>query len=319
MSEGQYRVFVAGHRGLVGSAIVRAFKRKGRGELLTRTRSELDLTSREQVNAFFASEKPTHVYLAAAKVGGIIDNRDHPADFIRENLMIQTNVIDAAWRHGARKLLFLGSSCIYPKLAQQPMDESALLTGQLEPTNDAYAIAKIAGIKMADSYRRQYGFDAISLMPTNVYGPGDLFDLTRSHVLPALIRKFTDAADANSPTVELWGTGTPRREFIHADDLADACVYLMSNYSGEQPVNVGTGVDIAIKDLARIVANATGYTGEISWDPSRPDGAPRKLLNIEKLRALGWSPKIGLEDGISRTVKWYRDQLENDARSIRRE
>lgn len=301
-------IYVAGHRGLVGSAIVRRLRRMGFDNLHLRTSAELDLTDQAAVDAFFESVRPVYVFLAAARVGGIHANDTYPADFIRDNLRIQTNVIDAAWRNGAAKLLFLGSSCIYPKFAPQPMTEDCLLTGALEPTNEAYAIAKIAGIKMCQSYRRQYGFDAISLMPTNLYGPGDNFDLENSHVLPALIRKFHEARLAGTPSVTVWGTGRPRREFLHVDDLADACVHLMQHYSDGQIVNVGVGRDIAIAELAELVSEVVGYDGDIVYDTSRPDGTPRKLLDVSRLEAAGWRAGIDLRDGIRETYQWF---LEN--------
>ena len=301
-------IFVAGHRGLVGSAIVRRLQRANSGPLLLRTRTELDLTNQSAVNDFFGRERPGLVYLAAAKVGGILANDTRPAEFINENLAIQNNVIDAAWRHGTRKLLFLGSSCIYPRLAPQPMTEDCLLTGPLEPTNEWYAIAKIAGLKMCQAYRKQYGFDAICAMPTNLYGPGDNFDLRNSHVLPALIRKFTEAVESGTMEVEIWGTGTPRREFLHVDDLADACVFLMENYSDAQPVNVGWGEDVSIAELASLIADTTGFEGRLRFDPTRPDGAPRKLLDTSRLSAAGWRPRIRLEEGIRDTVAWFREQ-----------
>jgi GDP-L-fucose synthase len=300
------RIFVAGHRGLVGSAIVRRLRSLGAGNLLLRTRAELDLTDQRAVEDFFASEKPGFVFLAAAKVGGILANDTQPAEFLRDNLAIQTNVIHSAWRNGTRKLCFLGSSCIYPKLAPQPLKEESLLTGPLEPTNEWYAIAKIAGIKMCQAYRRQYGFDAISLMPTNLYGPGDNFDLKSSHVLPALVRKFHEAKAAGAPEVVLWGTGTPRREFLHVDDLAEAAVFLMQGYSEEQFVNVGTGEDLTILELAELIAQATGYQGHIVTDATKPDGTPRKLMDVGRLKSMGWSPRIGLREGIARTVQEYR-------------
>ncbi|MDY6944035.1 MAG: GDP-L-fucose synthase, partial [Pseudomonadota bacterium] len=281
------RVFVAGHRGLVGSAIVRRLEAGGFEHLLLRTRAELDLCSQAAVDDFFRTERPEYVFLAAAKVGGIHANDIYPAEFIRDNLLIQTNVINAAYEHGVSKLLFLGSSCIYPKHAPQPMPEDCLLTGPLEPTNEWYAVAKIAGIKMCQAYRRQYGFNAISLMPTNLYGPGDNFDLANSHVLPALIRKFHEAKEAETPTVTVWGTGNPRREFLHVDDLADACVFLMDHYESEQIVNVGVGEDVSIAELASLVAKVVGYEGRIVYDTSKPDGTPRKLLDVSRLRDLG--------------------------------
>jgi GDP-L-fucose synthase len=302
------RIFVAGHRGLVGSAITRRLRALGATDLLLRTRSELDLTRQAEVDAFFAQERPAYVFLAAAKVGGILANDTQPAEFLRDNLAIQTNTIHSAWQHGVRKLCFLGSSCIYPKLAPQPLKEESLLTGPLEPTNEWYAIAKIAGIKMCQAYRRQYAFDAISAMPTNLYGPGDNFDLRTSHVLPALVRKFHEAKASGAPEVVLWGSGTPRREFLHVDDLAEAAVFLMQEYSGEDFVNVGTGEDLTIRELAEMVSQATGYAGRIVNDASKPDGTPRKLMDVGRLKAMGWSPKIGLREGIERTVREFREQ-----------
>jgi GDP-L-fucose synthase len=303
------RVFVAGHRGMVGSAIVRRLE----GEnctVLTAGRAELDLISQAAVADWFAREKPDAVFLAAAKVGGILANDTMPAEFLYENLMIEANVIHAAHQAGVEKLVFLGSSCIYPKFADQPITEDALLTGPLEPTNEWYAIAKIAGIKLCQAYRKQYGDDFISAMPTNLYGPGDNYDLKTSHVLPALIRKAHEAKAANAPSIELWGTGTPRREFMHVDDCADALVFLMQHYSGDEHVNVGTGSDLSILDLAKLVCKAVGYEGEIRLDASKPDGTPRKLMSSEKLQALGWQPKIGLKTGIARV---YRDFVAEQA------
>jgi len=302
------RIYVAGHRGLVGAAIVRALKADGYEDLITRTHAELDLTDQAAVRAFFETERPEYVFLAAAKVGGILANSTYPADFIRENLLVQTNVIDAAYRNGAKKLLFLGSSCIYPKHAPQPMKEEHLLTGPLEPTNEAYAVAKIAGIVMAQSYRKQYGFDAICAQPTNLYGPGDNFDLETSHVLPALIRKFHEAKLAGEPEVVVWGTGTPRREFLHVDDLASACVFLMRNYSDEEIVNVGVGEDVSIGELAEMISDIVGYGGTIVYDASKPDGTPRKLLDVSKLSSLGWRASIGLREGIEGTYQWYANR-----------
>ncbi len=306
MSETQ-RIFVAGHRGLVGSAIVRRLAAMGRETVLVRARSALDLTDAAAVNAFFASEKPTHVVLAAAKVGGIKANDTYPAEFLRENLAIQTNVIHAAWAHGVAKLVFLGSSCIYPRLAPQPMQEEYLLTGALEPTNEWYAIAKIAGIKMCQAYRRQYGFNAIALMPTNLYGPGDNFSIASSHVLPALIRRFHEAKLQNSPEIVIWGTGTPKREFLHVDDVAAATVFLMDHYDGEGIVNVGTGSDVTIAELAHTIGEVVGYTGTIVFDPTKPDGTPRKWLDVSKATALGWTASIGLREGIASTYQWFRE------------
>ncbi len=302
------RIFVAGHRGLVGSAIVRRLEREGYRNLLLAGRDQLDLRDQAAVNDFFAREKPEYVFLTAAKVGGILANDTYPAEFLRDNLLIEANVIDAAWRAGARKLLFLGSSCIYPKFAPQPMREEHLLTGALEPTNEWYAIAKIAGIKLCQSYRKQYGFNAISLMPTNLYGPGDNFDLQSSHVLPALMRKFHEAAASGAKEVIIWGTGSPRREFLHVDDLADASVFLMLKYDSGDIVNVGVGEDVSIRELAEMVQRVTGFEGQLAFDASKPDGTPRKLLDVSKIRALGWTASIPLERGISETYEWYRSQ-----------
>jgi GDP-L-fucose synthase len=304
-------IFVAGHRGLVGAAVVRELGRQGYGRLLLRGSADLDLRRQAEVETFFERERPEYVILAAAKVGGIHANDTYPADFIRDNLQIQVNVIDAAWRSGVRKLCFLGSSCIYPKLAPQPMREDALLTGPLEPTNEWYAIAKIAGIKMCQAYRRQHGFNAISLMPTNLYGPGDNFDLQNSHVLPALIRRFHEAKLRGDPEVVIWGTGTPRREFLHVDDLAGAVVHLMRSYDGEEVVNVGCGTDITIRDLAGLVAGVVGYAGRIGLDPSKPDGTPRKLLDVSRLAALGWQPRVTLEEGVRETYRWFLEHEGN--------
>ena len=299
------RAFVAGHRGLVGSAICRRLSAEG-VEPMAPDRKTLDLTNQSAVDDWFRINEINHVYLAAAKVGGIQANSAYPAEFISTNLSIQQNVIHAAWQHGVQKLLFLGSSCIYPRDAAQPMREDALLTGPLESTNEWYAIAKIAGIKMCQAYRQQYGFDAISLMPTNLYGPGDNFDLESSHVLPALIRKFHEAKEASAPSVEVWGTGTPRREFLHVDDLADACVFLMDTYDSGEIINVGWGKDISIGELANLVADVVGFQGELRFDPSRPDGTPRKLLDTSRLAGLGWSPSVSLREGIEETYHWYR-------------
>lgn len=302
------RIYVAGHRGLVGSAIHRRLQKDGYANIVARSHAELDLTDAAATEAFFAAEKPSHVFMAAAKVGGIVANATAGADFIRENLQVQTNVIDAAYRHGVKKLLFLGSSCIYPKFAPQPIREDSLLTGPLEPTNEPYAIAKIAGISMCQSYRAQYGFDAISLMPTNLYGPNDNFDLTSSHVLPALMRKVHEAKLAGAPNVTIWGSGTPRREFLHVDDMADACVFLMQNYSSKDIINVGMGEDIAIADLARLICEIVGYKGALVFDRSKPDGTPRKLLDVSRLAAAGWKARTSLRDGIADTYRWYLEQ-----------
>ena len=305
------RIFVAGHLGLVGSAIVRRLNSGGRHSLLLRSRSELDLTDAAAVSAFFAEQRPTHVILAAAKVGGIKANNTFPAEFIRENLAIQTNVIHSSWAFGTQKLVFLGSSCIYPRLAHQPMRESDLLTGSLEPTNEWYAIAKIAGIKMCQAYRRQYGFDAISLMPTNLYGPGDNFSLENSHVLPALVRRFHAAKVNGTAEVVIWGSGSPMREFLHVDDTASAAVFLMDGYSGEEIVNIGTGTDVTISQLALLIREVVGYTGQVVFDPSKPDGTPRKLLNVSKARDLCWSSSIDLREGIKSTYHWFLENITN--------
>ncbi|MDY6945393.1 MAG: GDP-L-fucose synthase [Pseudomonadota bacterium] len=301
------RVFVAGHRGLVGSAIVRRLRSEGFNNLVLRSSTELDLRNQAAVDDFFARQRPERVILAAAKVGGIHANQTYPADFIRDNLQIQTNVIDAAYRHGSAGLLFLGSSCIYPKFAPQPMPESCLLTGALEPTNEWYAIAKIAGVKMCQAYRRQYGFPAVAVMPTNLYGPGDNFDLQNSHVLPALIRKFHEARQRGASEVVVWGTGTPRREFLHVDDLADACVFLMQRYDSAEPINVGWGEDVSIAELAGLVGEVVGFSGGLRFDATKPDGTPRKLLDVSCLRSLGWAPSIPLRDGIAATYRWFTE------------
>lgn len=299
------KIFVAGHGGLVGGALVRRLLRDGFANLVLRTSGELDLRNQAVVEDFFRAEKPQYVFLAAAKVGGIQANNEFPADFIRDNLLIQSNVIDSAYRHKAEKLMFLGSSCIYPKHAPQPMPESCLLTGPLEPTNQWYAIAKIAGVKMCQAYRRQYGFNAISVMPTNLYGPGDNFDLDSSHVLPALIRKFHEGRERGDYAVVVWGTGKPRREFLHVDDLADACLFLMSNYDSEDLINVGWGKDVSIRELAELVSGTVSFKGSIEFDSSKPDGTPRKLLDVTRVSALGWKPRIELREGLESTYKWF--------------
>ncbi|HSY23825.1 MAG TPA: GDP-L-fucose synthase [Polyangiaceae bacterium] len=299
------RIFVAGHRGLAGSAIVRKLTGEGYTNLLVRTHDQLDLRRHDAVHRFFAEEKPAYVFLAAARVGGIVANDTYRGEFIHDNLLIQTSVIDAAHRSGVQKLVFLGSSCIYPKLAPQPIKEDYLLTGPLEPTNSAYAIAKIAGIEMIDAYRRQYGFRAVSVMPTNLYGPNDSFDLERSHVLPALIRRFHEAKERGAREVVLWGTGTPRREFLHVDDFADACVFVMNHYDDARILNVGVGEDVTVRELAELVGDVVGYTGEIRFDTVRPDGTPRKLLDVARLHALGWRARIPLREGIKATYRWY--------------
>lgn len=293
-----WRIYVAGHRGLVGAALCRALRRAGYDNLLCRTHAELDLCEQAAVRAFFASERPDAVILAAARVGGIHANATYPAEFIFQNLQIQNNVIDSAWRAGVKKFLFLGSSCIYPRLCPQPIKEEYLLTGPLEPTNEPYALAKIAGIRMCQAYRRQYGFDAISAMPTNLYGPGDNYHPENSHVVPALIRKFHEAKAEGAPTVTIWGTGTALREFLHVDDMAEACVFLLENYSDFEHVNVGCGKECSIMDLARRIGRVVGFAGEIVKDPSKPDGTPRKLMDSGRLFALGWRPRIGLDDGL---------------------
>jgi len=303
------QIYVAGHRGLVGSAIVRALKAQGYARLLLRTHRELDLTDQAAVAEFFQNERPQAVIMAAARVGGIQANNVRPAEFIRDNLLIQDNVIDAAYQAGVAKFVFLGSSCIYPKLAPQPIKEDSLLTGPLEPTNEWYAIAKIAGVKMCQAYRRQYGFNAISLMPTNLYGPGDNFDLQNSHVLPALIRRFHEAKQRGDASLTVWGTGTPRREFLHVDDLADAVIYLLNTYDNEAIVNIGWGEDVTIRDLAEAIAAVAGFRGRLEFDSSKPDGTPRKLLDTSRLTALGWVPKIKLKAGIESTYAWFKDHV----------
>ena len=299
--------YVAGHRGLVGSAVWRNLEQEGFSDLVGRTSSELDLKDRDAVFRFFADTKPRYVVLAAARVGGILANNTFPVDFLSENLRIQVNVLDAAREFGVERLLFLGSSCIYPKFAEQPIREESLLTGHLEPTNDAYAIAKIAGIMHVQAIRRQYGLPWISAMPTNLYGPGDNFSPEGSHVLPALIRRYDQAAREGTPVVTNWGSGTPRREFLHVDDMAAACLHLLENYDGPSQVNVGTGTDVTIRELASLVAEAVGYQGEITWDTTKPDGTPRKLLDVSMLTQAGWTSSIGLPEGIRSTVDWFRE------------
>ncbi|MBO9153280.1 GDP-L-fucose synthase family protein [Chitinophaga sp. GCM10012297] len=301
--QAQDRIYIAGHRGMVGSAIKRRLEKEGFSHFITRTSSELDLRDQSAVAAFFKEEKPDHVFLAAAKVGGIVANNTYRAEFLYDNLMIQNNVIHHAHANGVKKLMFLGSSCIYPKLAPQPLKEEYLLTGPLEPTNEPYAIAKIAGIKLCDAYRDQYGAQFISVMPTNLYGPNDNYDLQTSHVLPALLRKFHEAKKNNTPEVTIWGSGTPLREFLHADDMADACYFLMQRYNEPGPINIGVGEDISIADLARLIQKITGYKGALTFDSSKPDGTPRKLMDVSKLTALGWKAAIPLEDGIRKVYE----------------
>jgi GDP-L-fucose synthase len=301
----QAKIFVAGHRGLVGSAIVRKLQTDGFANLLLRSRAELDLTDSRAVSDFFRAEKPEYVFLAAAKVGGILANRDYPADFIYDNLQIQNNIIKASHESGVKKLLFLGSSCIYPKDCPQPIKEEYLLSGYLEPTNEAYALAKIAGIKMCQGFNKQFGTNFISVMPTNLYGPNDNFDLASSHVLPALIRKFHEAKISRNEAVVVWGTGMPKREFLHVDDLASACLFLMEKYDGSEIVNIGTGQDLSIKELAKAIGEVVGYDGEIRFDESKPDGTMRKLLDVSRLHALGWQAHIGLREGLATTYEWF--------------
>ena len=303
--EKEESIFVAGHRGLVGSAILRKLKHDGYSRSLTRSRAELDLTNVAAVNEFFRKEKPTYVIAAAAKVGGIKANNDQPVEFLLANLQIQNNLIRAAYESGARKLLFLGSSCIYPKLAPQPIPESALLGGPLEPTNEAYAIAKIAGIKLCQAYAREYGANFISAMPTNLYGPNDNFDLVTSHVLAALLRKAHEAKQSGAREIVVWGSGKPRREFLHVDDLASACVFLLQNYDSPEIINIGTGTDLTIRELVELICDVVGFRGALTWDASQPDGTPRKLLDSSKIQSLGWTPTISLRDGIAQTYEWF--------------
>jgi len=297
------KIYIAGHRGMVGSAIHRKLQSEGFTNVIVRASKELDLRSQQQVAAFMAAENPEFVFLAAAKVGGIVANNTYRGEFLYDNLMIQSNVIHEAYKNGVKKLLFLGSSCIYPKLAPQPLKEDCLLTGPLEPTNEPYAIAKIAGLKMCEAYRSQYGCNFITVMPTNLYGPNDNYDLQNSHVLPAMLRKFHEAKLRNDATVTLWGTGSPKREFLHADDLADACFYIMQNYNEAEPLNIGVGDDISIMDLAALIKNITGFTGEIIWDSSKPDGTPRKLMDVSRLTNAGWQASIQLEQGIRKVYQ----------------
>lgn len=308
------KIYVAGHRGMVGSALLRALQKAGYHNLVTRTRAQLDLCRQAEVESFFAAERPDYVFLAASKVGGIVANSEAPADFLYENMVVEMNVIHAAWQNGCKKLLFLGSSCIYPRLAPQPMPESCLLSGSLEQTNEGYALAKISGLKYCEYLRRQYGADYISVMPTNLYGPGDNYHPTHSHVLPALIRRFHEAKLAGAECVVCWGTGAPLREFLYVEDLADACLYLMNTYSGAETVNLGTGKELSIRELTELVARVVGYTGRIEWDPTKPDGTPRKLLDVSKLERLGWHYTTELEEGIRLT---YEDFLNSPMRAER--
>ena len=304
------KIYVAGNTGLVGSAIIRMLKSKGYTNILSTPHSNWDLRSQEDVNRFFRINKPDYVFLAAAKVGGIGANSEQPADFIYDNLMIQTNIIDAAYRHGVKKLLFLGSSCIYPKFPKMPITEDQLMTSELEPSNDAYAIAKIAGVKMCQAYRKQYGFNAIAVMPTNLYGPGDNFDHNSSHVLPAMISKFHGSLDKSEHwEVELWGDGTPMREFLHVDDLAEACYTCMETYDDSELINIGTGEDVTIKELAETIKDVVGYENNIKWDTDKPNGTPRKVLNVDRIKSLGWEPKISLKEGIESTYEWYKENV----------
>ncbi len=303
------KILVAGANGMVGSAIVRNLESKGYTNIIKGTRDDVDFTNQDETERYFCSEEPEYVFIAAAKVGGIMANSNYKADFLTENLQIQTNLIQQSYNFGVKKLLFLGSSCIYPKFATQPISEDQLMTGSLEPTNDAYAIAKIAGIMMCQAYRQQHGFNAISLMPTNLYGFNDNFNLQSSHVLPALIRKFHDAKVSNSPYVECWGDGSPMREFLYVDDLAEACSVCMESYEESQHINVGTGRDVTIKELTEKIAKVVGYDGEICWDTSKPNGTPRKVMNVDRMKSLGWEPKVGLYEGISRTYEWFKENV----------
>jgi GDP-L-fucose synthase len=305
------KIYVAGHMGMVGSAIVRDLERKGFNNIVTRTRKELDLINQKDVMNFFETERPEYIFLGAAKVGGIIGNKENPASFIYENLMVEINIIDSAYKTNVKKLLFLGSSCIYPKFAPQPMTEDSLLSGALEPTNEFYAIAKIAGIKLCQAYRKQYGCNFISVMPTNLYGEHDCYNLQNSHVIPAMIRKFHEAKESSSPDVTIWGTGTPKREFLYADDLANACTFLMENYNEYEHINIGTGVDVTIKELAETIQKVTGYKGEIIFDTTKPDGTPRKLLDVSKLNNLGWKYSIELEAGLKMAYNAFLEETRN--------
>ncbi len=303
------KIYIAGHTGLVGGALRRLLEKEGYKNLVLKTRKELDLESETAVHAFFEKEKPEYVFLCAARVGGIMDNNKYPAEYLLSNLKIQNNIMESAYKSGVKKLLFMGSSCIYPRLAQQPIKEEYFMTGPLEPTNEGYAVAKIAGITLCKAYRKQYGADFIYIMPTNIYGPGDHFDLNRSHVIPALFLKFHKAVTENLSEVPMWGTGSAKREFLHCDDLASASLFMMNNYSGDEIINVGVGEDISIKELAEKVSQVTGYKGKLVWDTTKPDGMPRKLLDVSKLKALGWSPKIGFDEGLKETYEWFKKNV----------
>ena len=309
MMDNNDRIYVAGHKGLVGSAIVRVLQATGYNNLILRSHRELDLREQADVRRFFAAEKPSHVFLAAAKVGGIYANATYPAEFIYDNLLIEANIIDSAWRNGCKKLLLLGSSCIYPRQSPQPIKEEYLLTGPLEPTNDAYALAKIASLRLGQAYRQQYGFDVISAMPTNLYGPGDNFHPENAHVIPALMRRIHAAKEARTPAIAIWGTGSPLRDFLHVDDMAEACVFLMQTYARGEHINVGSGQEISIMDLARLIASVVGYTGEILADPTKPDGTLRKRIDNSRMVGLGWTPRISLADGLRATYAWYQQQV----------
>ena len=311
MMEKDAKIYVAGHRGMVGSAIVRQLEKEGYHNIITRTHKELNLCRQEDVEKFFAEEKPEYVFLAAAKVGGIVANQEALADFMYYNMTLEMNVIHSAWQNGCKKLEFLGSSCIYPRMAPQPMPESCLLTSELEKTNEAYALAKISGLKYCEFLNKQYGTDYISVMPTNLYGPNDNYHPTHSHVLPALIRRFHEAKEQNLPYVTCWGDGSPLREFLYVDDMADACVFLLENYSGEQHVNIGTGKEVTIKELAETVKEVVGYEGEIVWNKDMPDGTPRKLTNVDKLHGLGWTHKVELREGVQLAYDWFRENVQN--------
>jgi GDP-L-fucose synthase len=309
------KIYIAGHRGLVGSAIVRTLKAEGYNNIVSRTHGEMELENQSAVQDFFAQEKPDYVFLAAAKVGGIHANNTYPAEFIFDNLQIQNNVIHSSYLHKVKKLCFLGSSCIYPKFAPQPIKEDYFLDGKLEPTNDAYAVAKIAGIKMCQAYNKQYGANFISVMPTNLYGPNDNFDLQNSHVLPALIRKFVEARNTKAPNVTLWGTGNPKREFLYVDDMANASVFLMKHYNDSEIINIGTGMDVSILELAHLIGETVGYKGKILFDSSKPDGTPRKLLDVSKINSLGWKAAVSLSEGIQKTIEWYEGSQVQSPRS----